>query len=86
MQREYLDYNKEIDPKVFQLEMPKDTITIDEIKNKERSTGLVKGDLTDGEIAAKVAREFFEALIAGNYQKVDELLPAMPAESAQKDI
>ena len=83
-QREYLDYNKEIDPKVFQLEVPKDTITIDQIKNKERSTGLVKGDLTDGEIAAKVAREFFEALIAGNYQKVDELLPAMPAGALKK--
>ena len=45
-----------------------------------RTIGLEKGDLTNDEIAAKVAREFFEALIAEDYAKAGLLLEGMPAE------
>ena len=33
---EYLEYNKEIDPQVFQLDLPKDVITVDQIKQNDR--------------------------------------------------
>ncbi len=72
---QYLDYNQPIDPKVFQPEIPKDVIVFDQIA---RTPGLVKGDLTDDEIATKVVREFFEALIAGDYDKAGVIYEAMP--------
>jgi hypothetical protein len=79
--REYLDYNKEFDPGVFQLGAPQGTVTIDQIKNK---VGLDQGALTDEEIAKKVAKEFFEAVIAGEYQKASPLLSGLPAEQVKK--
>ncbi len=69
--REYLDYNRPIDPKLFQLELPDDVITIDQINRK---VGLAKGDLSDGQIATKLAKEFVEAVIADDFQKAGTLL------------
>jgi outer membrane lipoprotein-sorting protein len=82
-QREYLDYNKEIDPRVFQPELPKDVIKIDQIHEE---IGLAKGNLTDNEIATKVVREFFEALIAEDYKKVGMILSGMPAEKMKESF
>ena len=78
---EYLDYNKEIDPKIFQLELPKDILTVDQI---HLTIGLAKGNLTDDQIAVIVAKEFFEALIAENYQKAGLLLGGMPANKMKE--
>ena len=77
---QYLDYNQPIDPKVFQLEVPKDVTVFDQINRKP---GLVKGDLTEDEIARKVVREFFEALIAGDYDKAGLIYGAWPAREAE---
>lgn len=74
---EYLDYNQEIDPRIFQLELPKDIVTIDQIHQK---IGLAKGNLTDDEIATKVVQEFFEALIAEDYKKAGMIYSGVPAE------
>jgi hypothetical protein len=79
--REYLDYNKEFDPSVFQLVTPKGFVTVDRIKTK---VGLEKGNLTDDEIATKVAKEFIEALIARDYQKASPLFGGIPAEHLKK--
>jgi hypothetical protein len=79
--REYLDYNKEFDPSVFQLVTPKGFVTVDRIKTK---VGLEKGNLTDDEIATKVAKEFIEALIARDYQKASPLFSGIPAEQLKK--
>ena len=46
--------------------------------------GLEKGDLTDEEIAAKVAREFFEAVIAADYRKAGLLYEGIPAEKMKE--
>lgn len=79
---EYLDYNKEIDPKVFNLDLPKDVVTSNQISRKP---GLVKGNLTDEQIATKLAREFFEALIAEDYDKAGLLLGGgVPAEKMKE--
>ena len=73
---EYLDYNKPIDPKVFDLDLPSDVVKVDEIK---RPPGLVRGNLTKEQIATKVAREFFEALIAKDYAKAGLIYGGIPA-------
>jgi len=78
---EYLDYNKEIDPQVFQFDLPKDVFTVDQINRK---IGLEKGNLTNDEIATKVAKQFFEALIAEDYEKAGLILEGIPAEKMKE--
>jgi hypothetical protein len=78
---EYLDYNKEIDPGLFRLDVPKDVLTVDQIN---QTIGLEKGNLTNEEIAAKVVKEFFEALIAEDYGKAGFLLEGLPAEKMKE--
>ena len=85
-EREYLDYNKEIDQKVFQPEMPKDTFVVDQTKLSMEKIGLPQGDLTDEEIMTKLAKECFEALIAGDYQKAGLLNDGIPAEMLAKSF
>ena len=41
--------------------------------------GLPQGDLTDNEIAVKVAREFFEALIAKDFERAGSIYSGIPA-------
>ena len=71
----YLDYNKPIDPSVFDLNPPADSMHIDETAGM---LGLPKGDLSDNEIAVKVAREFCEALVAGQYDTAGRLAGGVP--------
>ena len=80
-QREYLDYNKEIDPSIFKPELPKDVLRIDQLHQK---IGLAQGDLTKDEIAKKVAREFFQALIAKDYKKAGLIYGGIPEEEMKK--
>jgi len=65
---EYDEYNKPFDPNIFCLEdeVPDDVKRIDLMT---LDIGLEQGELTDREIAIKVARDFFEALIAKDYAK-----------------
>lgn len=74
---EYLDYNKPIDPKVFEPDLPKDVMKSDQIK---RPPGVEKGNLSNEQIAAKVVREFFEALIAKDFEKAGLIYSGIPAE------
>ena len=79
---EFYDYNMPIDSKMFTLDnIPSDAMRVDETTQK---VGLLQGDLTDNEIAVKVARQVFEALIARDYAKVGRLLGGVPAERIQK--
>lgn len=73
----YVDYNAPIDSSVFELELPGDVTVIDQTS---QSIGLLKGNLSDEEIAAKVAREFFESLIAQDYAKASQLYEGIPPE------
>jgi hypothetical protein len=79
----YLDYNKPIDPEVFTFKTPADVIRIDETT---QVLGLPKGDLSDQEIAKKVAREFFEALIAKDYKKAGNLEMGLPEARVKKQF
>ena len=65
---EYDEYNKPFDPNIFCLEdeVPDDVRRIDLMT---LDIGLEQGELTDREIALKVAKDFFEALIAKDYAK-----------------
>ena len=77
----YLDYNKPIDPAVFTLNPPEDVMRVDQTTQE---IGLAKGDLTNQEIATKVAREFFEALIAKDYAKAGKLMEGVPEQKMKE--
>lgn len=80
---EYHDYNQPIDPAMFVLEdeIPEDAIVINQTSG---AVGLEQEDLSDEEIAVKVAREFFEAMIAKDYAKAGALLSGIPAEQMEQ--
>ena len=69
---EYHDYNITIDSKMFSLD---DEVT-DDIKvidTRVQDIGLAQGNLSDKEVAAKVVREFLEALIDKDYIKAAQI-------------
>ena len=74
--RRFLDYNQPIPESVFTLNPPEDVVRVDETTQE---IGLSKGNLSDNEIAQKVAREFFEAVIAKDYAKAGRLYGGYPA-------
>lgn len=81
LRHEFLDYNQEIPPETFVLDTPDDVYRIDWTTQQ---VGLSKGELTDKEIAVKVAREFFEALIAKDYGRAGQILSGMPASKMEE--
>ena len=76
---EFYDYNQEIDPDMFALddEVPADAVRVDQTSQE---VGLAQGDLSNEEVAAEVARQFFEALITEDYAKAGRLIGGAPAE------
>ncbi|MHC4206498.1 MAG: hypothetical protein ACYSTT_17740 [Planctomycetota bacterium] len=68
---EYYDYNQQIDPAMFVFDdLPSDVRQIDKTT---QDIGLEQGNLSDKEIAVKVVREFYEAVIAKDYAKAGRI-------------
>ena len=81
---EYYDYNQPIEAEMFSLDnddIPADVMRIDQTTQE---IGLEQGKLTDKEIAVKVVREFYEALIAKDYAKAGQLYGGVPAIKMQE--
>ena len=81
---EYHDYNRPIEAEMFSLDdddIPSDVMRIDQTTQK---IGLVQGNLTDKEIAVKLVREFYEALIAKDYAKAGQLYSGVPADKMRE--
>ena len=72
-QCDYLDYNRPIDPIVFQPVFPQGTKTIDPSKIDFAKLNLPEGKMSDAQIATKVAKTFFESFVAGRYQRLTQL-------------
>ena len=82
--REYHDYNIPIDSEMFALddEVPADVMRVDQVT---QDVGLAQGSLTDEEVAVEVVRQFFEALIAKDYDKAGKLFGGIPAGNIEKE-
>ncbi len=81
---EYYDYNHPIEAEMFSLDnddIPADVMRIDQTTQE---IGLEQGKLTDKEIAVKVVREFYEALIAKDYAKAGQIYGGVPAAKMQE--
>ena len=69
-------YNEPIDENMFTLgDLPEDVVVLDQV-NQE--IGLLQGNLTDDEVVAEVARQFFQALIDEEYAKAGLLMEGVP--------
>jgi putative zinc finger protein len=78
---EYLDYNEPMPSEIWQPELPAEIVRIDQTT---QAIGLSRGDLSEDEIAVKVARAFFEALIAKDYGKAGQILEGIPAAKIEE--
>ncbi|MFC1739693.1 hypothetical protein ACFL1G_11715 [Planctomycetota bacterium] len=78
MTLEFHDYNKPIEAKMFTLDdVPADVARVDWTTEE---IGMPQGELSDKEIAVKIVREFYEAIIAKDYAKAGRLYSNMPAD------
>ena len=76
----YSDYNQPV-PDIFVLNPPPDVIRVDQTTQE---VGLAQDDLSDEEVVVEVARQFFEALIAEDYDKAGKLLQGIPGNKIQQ--
>ncbi len=74
--QQFLDYNQPIDDKTLVLDVPADVIRVDQTV---QDIGLPQGSLTKEEIAVKIVREFCEAWMVDNYEKMGKLMGGVPA-------
>jgi hypothetical protein len=74
---EVLEYNKTLDPKIFQANFPADTIIIDQTA---RAVGMAQGDLSNEEVASQLIRRALEAWAAGDYDTAGQLFGGAPKE------
>ena len=82
---EYYDYNIPIDENMFNLdnEIPEGIRRID---TRTADIGIAQENLTDKEVAVKVIRELFEALIARDYVKASQICGGIsPPAEIQRD-
>ncbi len=83
---ELLDYNQSIHDKMFDLqnEVPSETMILDQTLYEP---GLAQGQLDDEQAAVEVVRQFFGALISGDYSKAGRLFVfSMPANQLQQQF
>ena len=81
---EYYDYNQPIEAEMFSLDNDDIPADVTRIDRTTQEIGLEQGKLTDKEIAVKVVREFYEALIAKDYAKAGQLYGGVPATKMQE--
>ena len=74
---EFFDYNQPIDPMMFTLDddIPADVKVVD---MSEVEIGMPQGEKTDQEIAERVTKEFFEAVIAKDFYRAGQLYLGAP--------
>ena len=79
---EFHDYNQQIDPAMFVLDnVPSDVMEIDQTT---QDIGLEQGNLSGEEIAVKVVREFYEAVIAEDHVKAGRIYGNVPASKIEE--
>ncbi|MHC4418536.1 MAG: hypothetical protein ACYSU6_08110 [Planctomycetota bacterium] len=82
----YYDYNVPIDAKMFSFDGLSGDVKRDvkRIDTAVDDIGLAQGSLSDEEIAVKVVREYFDALIAEDYAKAGQIYGGLSAEVLQR--
>jgi hypothetical protein len=71
------DYNLPMPADIFAPQLPRDVMKIDQTGKKE--IGLAQGQMTDAEVAKAVVQQFWEAMMAQDYDKASVLMGGFPA-------
>ncbi len=74
---EVLEYNKPLDPKLFQPNFPSDTIIVDQTSG---AVGMAQGDLSDKDVASEIVCRALEAWAADDYETAGLLFGGTPKE------
>lgn len=72
---EVLEYNKTIDPRLFERTFPEDTILMDQVTQE---VGMAQGDMTDEQVAVEIVREALDAWAQGDYARAGKLCGGAP--------
>jgi len=74
---EVLEYNKTMDPRLFEPNFPEGTILLDQVTQE---VGMGQGDMTNDEVAVEVLRQALEAWAQGDYAQAGKLCGGAPRE------
>lgn len=82
---EFSDYNQTIDPAIFTIdeELPDSILWMDQ---SDKEAGLAQDDMTDEEVADEITRQFFEAIIAKDYEKAGLLYSGAPGFLVEQQL
>ena len=74
---EFFDYDQHIESKMFDIneELPKNVIMIDQ---SDKEVGLAQGNMTNEEIAVELSKQFLQASIARDFNKLGQLYLGVP--------
>jgi hypothetical protein len=74
---EVLEYNQPFDADVFSLNLPEETITVDQVSQE---VGMAQGDMSADEVASEIISEALGAWVAGDYVKASRFFGGAPTE------
>ncbi len=72
---EVLEYNETIDPRLFDPNLPEDTLIMDQVTQE---VGMAQGDMSNEEVAVKIVREALDAWAKGDYAEAGKLCGGAP--------
>jgi hypothetical protein len=74
---EVLEYNKPLDPNIFQANFPANTIVVDQLSG---DVGMAQGDLSNKDVAYEIVRRALDAWAAEDYETAGKLFGGTPKE------
>ena len=77
----FTQYNEPIPASVFEPAIPADAMRLDWTK---REIGLAQGKMTEPEVSEAVTRQFFDCLIANDYDKASAIVSGVPVDKLKK--
>jgi hypothetical protein len=72
---EVLEYNETIDPRLFDPNLPEDTLIMDQVTQE---VGMAQGDMSNEEVAVEICRQALEAWAKGDYVEAGKLFGGAP--------
>jgi len=77
----FTEYNEPIPESVFAPALPADVMRVDQ---STREVGLAQGKMSDSEVSEAIVRQFFECVIAKDFDKAGVLFGGIPGDTFKK--
>ena len=79
----YLDYNNPEVAAAFKVALPTDVVRIDQVGQE---VGLSRGNMSEDHVVVAVVRGFWDAVMAGDYDRAGRLADGVPGELLKKNM